>query len=294
MIDGQPVLFDAIEFNDEFSCIDVLYDLAFLLMDLMRHCLDACANALLNRYLDTTGDYDGLAALPLFLSCRAAISSHVAISRARQTSTRNTNAPRDEASELLDFALACFTRDRPRLIAIGGISGTGKSTMAYALAKTVTPVPGAVVLRSDIIRKRMLGVADGVRLTESAYTPGMHDRVYAALVEHAGSILAGGYSVIVDAVFGRPTQRVEIERLATDRGMPFSGLWLEAPTDVLKNRIAHRHGDASDATMRIVDAQLSQIEKPAGWAVIDASGAIARALALANLALAQTRNIPAP
>jgi hypothetical protein len=122
----------------------------------------------------------------------------------------------------------------------------------------------------------------------------MHDRVYAALVEHAGSILAGGYSVIVDAVFGRPTQRVEIERLATDRGMPFSGLWLEAPTDVLKNRIAHRHGDASDATMRIVDAQLSQIEKPAGWAVIDASGAIARALALANLALAQTRNIPAP
>jgi hypothetical protein len=113
-------------------------------------------------------------------------------------------------------------------------------------------------------------------------------------VEHAGSILAGGYSVIVDAVFGRPTQRVEIERLATDRGMPFFGLWLEAPTDVLKNRIAHRHGDASDATMRIVDAQVSQIEKPAGWAVIDASGAIARALALANLALAQTRNIPAP
>jgi aminoglycoside phosphotransferase family enzyme/predicted kinase len=283
LIEGKPVLFDAIEFNDAFSCIDVLYDISFLLMDLMRHRLDSRAEVLLNRYLELTRDYDGLAALPLFLSCRAAITAHVTMSRARETAVRNrAKEVQSEACQLLDFALACFARGPSRLVAIGGISGTGKSTLAYRIAETLAPAPGAIVLRTDIIRKRTLGVADDERLAESAYSRDMHDRVYADLAKHAASILAGGYSVVVDAVFGQPREQSGIARVATDRNIPFWGLWLEAPTDIIKGRIAERRGDASDATMGIVDSQVAQAKMPSGWTRIDASGAPEQTFALAN------------
>jgi len=273
MIADRPVLFDAIEFNEAFSCIDVQYDLAFLLMDLMRHGLNACAIALLNRYLEQTGDYDGLAALPLFLSCRAAIRAHVTVSRAEQPSSCTpAEAARNEAVALLDFAINSLVRDPPGLVAIGGISGTGKSTLAYDLAATLAPPPGAIVLRSDVVRKRMAGMGDQVRLPESAYTPEMHDRVYTRLSETAKSVLAAGFSVIADAVYGRPGERTEIERTATEKGVPFSGLWLEAPARLLQDRIAERRGDASDATGKVLRAQIAQITRPSDWNIVDAAG----------------------
>jgi aminoglycoside phosphotransferase family enzyme len=157
LIDGQPVPFDAIEFSERFSSIDVFYDLAFLLMDLDRHGLHEHANAVLNRYLEKTGDYDGLTALPLFLSCRAAIRAHVTVSAAHASSQAPEGALYREAEALLDQAIGYLVPAAPRLIAVGGLSGTGKSTLARSIAPALGMAPGAIVVRSDVIRKQICG-----------------------------------------------------------------------------------------------------------------------------------------
>ena len=166
---GKPTLFDCLEFSDELASVDVLYDLAFLLMDLEHRGLVDYANLVLNRYLDLTGEDDGLAAIPLFLSSRAAIRAHVTattMERAAQPAAKADIAA--EARRYLDLS-ARFLRPRSpcRLIAIGGLSGTGKSTLAAALA----PSLGARVLRSDVVRKQLFKVPPETRLPTSAYTP---------------------------------------------------------------------------------------------------------------------------
>src|SRR6201993_4356368 len=175
LFEGKPTLFDCLEFSDELACVDVLYHLAFLLMDLDRRGLTALSNLVLNRYLDLTGEDDGLAAMPLFLSSRAAIRAHVtaaALERAAEPKLRPQMAA--EARSYLELA-AQFLRPRScRLVAIGGLSGTGKSTLAAALA----PSLGARVLRSDVIRKRLFAVAPETRLPPTAYTSQVSRRVY--------------------------------------------------------------------------------------------------------------------
>ncbi|HEY0302682.1 MAG TPA: hypothetical protein VGC36_15155, partial [Rhizomicrobium sp.] len=160
-IAGKPVLFDAIEFDDSFAWIDVFFDLAFLLMDLDSHGLHAHANAVLNRYLERTGDYGGLAALPLFLACRAGIRAHVAL--AARAAHANDGPGRNEPGKLLNAAISYLRTRRPVLIAVGGLSGTGKTTLARLLAPERGTAPGAVILRSAVIRKTMLGVAEDMR-----------------------------------------------------------------------------------------------------------------------------------
>jgi hypothetical protein len=168
LLDGEPTLFDCLEFSDALASIDVLYDLAFLLMDLEHRALAEFANLVLNRYLDLTDEDDGLPAMPLFLSLRAAIRAHVtaaAMDRAAHAERKPEMAA--EARRYLDLAVRLL-RPRPcRLVAIGGLSGSGKSTLAAALA----PEIGARVLRSDVIRKRLFGVAPETRLPASAYAP---------------------------------------------------------------------------------------------------------------------------
>lgn len=268
LIDGEPVLIDAIEFNDEFACIDVLYDLAFPLMELSRYALKPHANALLNRYLEHSGDHAGLSALPLFLSCRAAIRAHVAVARARAT-----QRGAGDAAELSELAIRLLAPIRPQLIAVGGISGTGKSTLAYALAPDLNGPVGAVVIRSDIIRKRLLGASETERLPENAYTPAMHARVFAAMHETAGAVLRAGFSVVLDGVYGVPEERRGAETTARDAGAHLRGFWLEAPQQTLETRIANRRGDASDATIAVMRRQSDELLRPQTWAVLDANRA---------------------
>ena len=169
-IDGAPVLFDAIEFDDRLATIDVLHDLAFLLMDLGKRGLKAHANAVLNAYLDaraSTGNLVGLAALPLFLSMRAAVRAKVELLRAGLAAPGSADAAREEARAY--FALArdfLDARAAPRLIAIGGLSGSGKSAVARAIAPHIGAFPGAVHVRSDIERKRLFGVGPLERLPQ--------------------------------------------------------------------------------------------------------------------------------
>lgn len=257
LIEGRPMLFDAIEFNDDFAVIDVLYDLAFLLMDLDHRGLTELANVLINQYLTETLDDAGLAALPLFLSMRAAVRAKVAVSVAAvQSEARAAGEWRREARRFFERALAYVAAPAPRLIAIGGLSGTGKSTLARRLAPGFAPAPGAIILRSDVIRKRLAGVSETARLPADAYRPRMTRRVYGEIGRRAATVLGAGYPVVADAVFAGPQERAEIERVARDADVRFDGLWLHADAETLLGRIGARTGDASDATTEVVRRQL--------------------------------------
>jgi uncharacterized protein len=274
LLDGRPTLFDAIEFNDEIACIDVLYDLSFLLMDLWRRRLPRHANVLWNGYLTDTADLDGVALLPLFLSCRAAIRAKTSVTAAtlQRDSQRRTELEQ-VARDYLVTAAALLRPPAPYLIAVGGVSGTGKSTLALALAPSVGAVPGAVVIRSDEIRKRLCGVEPPEHLGPEGYTPEVSRRVYAMVAERAASLARGGHAVIADAVFVRQPDRESIERAAAAAGVPFVGLWLDAPEPVLLARAARRRRDPSDADAGVIRSQLVQETGPILWQRVDASPA---------------------
>lgn len=273
MIGDRPVLFDAIEFNDRFACIDVLYDLAFLLVDLDGHRLRHHANTVLNRYLELTGEHAGLAALPLFLSCRAAVRAHTAIAAVETVKARTEHeTSRRHACELLDRAVTYLAKPSPQLIAVGGVSGTGKTTLAYALSVHLGAAPGAIVLRSDVIRKQLMAVPETVRLPETAYMPKVTEAVYSRIAETAAAVLAAGYTVIADAVYGKENERQALAHVAERAGVPFEGIWLDAPVQLLESRLEARRGDASDATIDVLNAQLGFVSTPQTWLRVNAAG----------------------
>ncbi|MBI3451666.1 MAG: AAA family ATPase, partial [Rhodospirillales bacterium] len=286
LIDGQPTLFDAIEFNDRIACIDTLYDLAFLLADLEHRDLRALANAALNRYLDTTADCAGLALMPLYLAGRAGIRAQTLAAGA---AAQSTAVARDrlvaEARENLALGLRFADPPPPRLIAAGGLSGSGKSTLAYALAPAVGSAPGAVVLRTDVIRKQLAGIAPTGRLPPESYTKEESARVYAALMARATDILASGYAVIADAVFADPAERAAIEACARAAGVGFAGIWLDAPPPVLAARVSTRVKDASDATADVVRMQAALDIGRLDWTKVAASGTPAAVHTAATYAL---------
>jgi predicted kinase len=272
LLDNQPTLFDGVEFNDEIACTDVLYDLAFLLMDLWRRRLPRHANAVWNRYLSETGDFNGLSLLPLFLSCRAAVRAKTSVTAARfQEDARRRGELQELAREYLTMAEQLLHPPEPCVAAIGGLSGSGKSTLALSLAPSVGAVPGAVVHRSDEIRKRLCGVPLLERLGPEGYSSEMSERVYATLVERAAQTVREGHSVIVDAVYARPSDRRAIERVAAAASVPFIGFWLEAPESTLIARTEQRRNDASDADAAVIRMQRAQKTGSIEWHRLDAS-----------------------
>jgi predicted kinase len=282
LLDGRPTLFDGVEFNDEIACTDVLYDLAFLLMDLWRRKLPRHANIVWNRYLFETTDFDGISLLPLFLSCRAAVRAKTSATAAHsQPDAQRRGELEGMAREYLTIAERLLHAPRPCLIAIGGFSGSGKSTLALNLAPSVGAVPGAVVLRSDETRKRLCGVPVLQRLGAEGYSAHVTQRVYSALAEQAEAVLRGGHSVIADAVYARAADRRGIEQVAAATSAPFIGLWLEAPESVLIDRTAQRRNDASDADASIVHMQHAQDIGDLGWCRLDASAPAGSVLAVA-------------
>jgi hypothetical protein len=207
LIDRTPVLFDAIEFDPDIASVDVLYDLAFPMMDFVRYGRQAAANALLNRYLGltTTENLDALSALPLLMSLRSAIRAHVLLARLGRDSRDNGDVLRS-ARAYFELARQLIHPPAPTLVAIGGLSGTGKSVLARGLAPSVLPQPGAVVLRSDVLRKQLFGVGETDRLSESAYRPEITAQIYEILRQRAVRILSQGQSVVVDAIFARQAE----------------------------------------------------------------------------------------
>jgi hypothetical protein len=285
MLRGVPTLFDAIEFNRDLSNIDVLYDVAFLIMDLIERGLADLAGAALQRILDLTGDYDGLPALALFLSVRAAVRAHVEVqSGLAQKTPGNAFQFKRHAQHYFGLSQRFLEPRSPRLLAIGGLSGTGKSTLARGLGALLAPPPGAIWLRSDVLRKQLFATPLDARLPAEAYSDGANARVYGRMNELARELLAGGLSVVADAVFARPAERDAITQSAKD--CAFAGIWLQAPVDVMERRIAVRSLDASDADVAVLRQQLAYQLGEIGWRQIDAGGQPGETLSGARTALA--------
>ena len=286
---GEPVLFDALEFDDNLSNIDVLYDLAFLLMDLCRRDRRAEANIVLNRYIehDEAADaLDGLALLPLFLSLRAAIRAMVGIHGLGLAEGDRRAEAEQSVRDYLTLAQEMLRTRQPVLVCVGGLSGSGKTTVARGLAPGIGAAPGAIHLRTDIERKRMAGVEPTARLDASAYSEAAGQQVHRRLLEKAARVLRAGHSVIIDAVFRDALRRDSAEQAARKAGAAFAGLWLSADPDQMIARVEQRRDDASDATREVVLGQLQAgIAPPPGWARIDTSAGIQETLAFARAAL---------
>ncbi|MCD2324191.1 AAA family ATPase [Sphingomonas sp. IC-56] len=242
---------------------DVLFDLARPGAELLGHALGLEASVLANRYLDVTPQGStGWAMLPLFLSLHAAGSLDTRL-----------------AETILEPAPA-------RLIAVGGLSGTGKSTLAQWLAPRAGRAPGARVLRSDVFRKRLAGVAPETRLPPGHYTPRSDRDTYEAMFQSADDHLACGSSVILDAVFMNRSERDVALALALKARVPFTGIWLEAPERDRIARVTARENDASDATATVVrDQSRRSVGELATWHRIRANRPLELIVAAARGAL---------
>ncbi len=275
VLDGQPVLFDAIEFNDEIATTDILYDLAFLLMELGHRSRDVEANRVMNRYLSASADVNninGLAAMPLFMACRAGIRAMVAMARAAQANEDAGSEYNVLARSYFRTALDYLEPEQARMIAVGGFSGTGKTSLARSIAPLLCRCPGAIHIRTDVERKAFFGVSETTRLGPECYLQEINKKIFARVYDKAARALEAGYSVVVDAAFLRQNERVAIEKIAKDAGISFTGLWLDANENVLTNRVEARKGDASDATRDVVRGQLARGAGSVSWVQIDAGG----------------------
>ena len=283
-IDGVPTPFDCLEFDAELATTDILYDLAFLLMDLWQRGLRREANMVFNRYLDLSPDDEGAVGLmPLFMSVRACIRAHVSAARAKRGGAGDAG---EDAAHYLELACRLVIDERPGLIAIGGLSGTGKSTLARALGADFGKPPGARILRSDVLRKRLAGVFAETPLPASGYTAEASRATYMALDGLAWAALATGQGVIADAVFGMAEERDAIEEVAGRADCPFTGLWLELPEVGRIARVAERPPDASDATADVVRAQSQNLTSiPANWARLTSDASLETLASTARLLL---------
>ncbi len=272
LIGDRPTLFDCIEFSDEVACIDVLYDLAFLLMDLLHRNLRGHAHVVFNEYVTATGDIDGLALLPLFLSARAAVRAKTSATAARVQSDPAAQAALAEAArEYLELGLSLIDPAPAQLVAVGGLSGAGKSTLAAHLAPSLGAPPGALVFRSDLVRKSLLGARPLDRLGSEGYEEGVTRGVYRELAARARTATAAGRAVVIDAVFADPRDRAVIADVARRVGVPFTGLWLDAPVDTRAARVTQRRNDASDATPAVLREQLERDIGEMDWERLDAT-----------------------
>ncbi len=301
--DGRPVLFDCIEFNDEIACQDTLYDMAFLLMDLVFRDRRDFGNRVFNAYISGLNDFDRAAALPVvralpfYGALRAAIRCHVCLARLNEVPAdegEHRTEVVDQARAYLELALTLLAPPPPRIVAVGGLSGSGKSTLARDLGGAFGGLAGALILRTDEIRKRLHGAPLGDALPAAAYTPEASAAVYRVLADEAAVAIGAGLSVLVDGVFARPDQRKAIAALADRLGVPFHGLWLSADPAIMAARVRGRRGDVSDATEDVLERQLGFDLGAIDWIRLDSGPARAHVVreACRTLGLGGERGSP--
>jgi len=288
LLDDRPVPFDAIEFDPMVATGDILYDLAFLLMDLIERGILRAANIVLNGYLARTRrieDLDGLAALPFFMSLRAAIRAKVTAARLQYVDSTARAPIRESAKIYFRLAADLLSPPPPTVVAIGGLSGTGKSLLAQALAPFVAPSPGALVVRSDVERKNLFGMTETEHLPPDAYRAEVSTKIYQVLADKAVRITTAHHSVVVDAAFAKADERAAIAAAGASTNTVFRGLFLVADLQTRLNRIGARRLDASDADATVAHLQETFTLGSIDWTEIDASGLPAETLARARAAI---------
>ncbi|MGV3743336.1 MAG: AAA family ATPase, partial [Burkholderiaceae bacterium] len=261
---GTVQVFDCLEFNDKLRWIDVINDIAFAWMALQYSGHSHYAARFLNRYLEQTGDYEGLRLLPYYAVHRALVRSMVAFIRASQALHEDSrNSAHEEAVAYLAYASASLARSTPCIMLTHGFSGCGKTSFA----RQVVEQTGAVQLRSDVERKRLFGAAENAdaarALNEGLYHPDTSRKVYAYLRYLARTMVEAGFPVIVDAAFLEHRERQAFRELAAQLKVPFHIFDLHADPALLEARIAarRRHGqDASDATQEVLRYQRAHHE----------------------------------
>lgn len=290
MLDGAPVPFDALEFDEVLGTCDVLYDLAFLLMDLHQRDLDRAANIVLGSYLlEANGGEDGgISTLPLFLAVRAAIRAMVAV----QTSTATQSAPGTKPVRILDNAISYISPPPAKLVLIGGLSGTGKTTVSRTIAPLTGATPGAVHLRTDLERKAALGLDETAHAPLKAYRHCERQAVYKQLFHRAETLLTSGHSALIDATFLDPEIRALAIALGQRCNVETQAIWLDAPLEVLVERVLKRRDDASDADDTVVRSQYASLSPPKDWIAVSALGTPEDTVELVLSALNTKQNMP--
>ncbi len=259
--DGELLPFDGIEFNPELNTIDTMNDIAFMVMDLMYQEAWSCLSIFLSHYLRITGDYQGLALIPLLVSYRATVRAKILA-----LSPSGWNA---DAEKYLLLAETALSWRKPTFIAVGGLSGAGKSTVAHQIGRA----QGAVVIRSDYIRKELTGVEDTEPAPSGAYSAEMTARVYELMITRAAAVLAGGLPVVLDATFQSREAQLLVAGLAEIRGAECHCIWCHCRTEIALERIRNRTGDPSDATEEIRARQEAIASFPTGkWQVLSTDG----------------------
>ncbi|MEG4203822.1 AAA family ATPase [Microcoleus sp. Pol7_A1] len=252
------LLFDCIEFNEDFRFVDVMYDVAFTVMDLESRGRRDLGNAFLNTYIEQTGDWKGLQLLPLYLSRQAYVRAKVtslmlddaAISTAQKAEISQT------AADYYKLAWQYTQPRRGKLTLMSGLSGSGKSTAARYLARRT----GAIHIRSDAVRKHLGGISLNERGGQDLYSDEMTAQTYGRLLE-LGIILADrGWDVILDAKFDRQNLRTDAINQAQSRGLPLQIIYCTAPIEVLRERLQQRRGDIADATAELLSSQQAAFE----------------------------------
>jgi len=283
LLRARPVPFDCIEFSEELRWIDVMSEVAFVVMDLEDRGRGDLGWRFVNRYLEVTGDYAGMAVFRFYLVYRALVRAKIHLMRSRQQGLSPGDRRRLTKTfrEYLHLAERFASRRTPLLILTHGLSGSGKTTATQPLMERI----GAIRLRSDLERKRLHGLAvlesSGSALGRGIYTRRASDAVYRRLEALARVVLDTGFSVLVDATFLRYAERAMFRRLAEQLSAPFLILDFRVPHPILRARIAERHVRADDAS----EADLAVLERQIATNDPLSAAELAEALTLGNLGL---------
>lgn len=277
---NQLYLFDCIEFNEPFRYVDVMYDVGFVVMDLLAKDCRPLATAFLNHYVEQTGDWEGLPLLPLYISrqayVRAKVTSFLLDDPAVDAAAKAKAS--DTAAHYYRLAWEVVQPQQGRLYLMAGLSGAGKSTTARELARQT----GAIHLRSDAVRKHLAGVPLMERGDQSIYSPEMTQKTYSRLLELGLTLAKAGFTVVLDAKYDRQALRQPALDQAQTAGISAQILHCTAPPEILEDRVQKRSGDIADANVAVLQQQVmepfTEAEQP--WVkTLDTTGDVSAQIA---------------